>query len=217
MTVKHHLTDDLLMAYSAGDLPEAVNLIVATHISLCDECRAALGSYDAVGGAVLDTCDSVQMSNNSLNSVLDMIHAQDNQVQDKPVLAKVQDDVLPAPLVDYVGGGLDNVRWRSAGMGVKQAILPTSKDATARLLYIPAGTAIPDHGHHGLELTLVLQGAFQDEDGYFSRGDIEVADEDMNHTPVADISEDCICLAVTDAPLKFKGLMPRIAQPFLGM
>jgi putative transcriptional regulator len=205
------------MAYSAGDLPEAVNLIVATHISLCDECRAALGSYDAVGGAVLDTCDSVQMSNNSLNSVLDMIHAQDNQVQDKPVLAKVQDDVLPAPLVDYVGGGLDNVRWRSAGMGVKQAILPTSKDATARLLYIPAGTAIPDHGHHGLELTLVLQGAFQDEDGYFSRGDIEVADEDMNHTPVADISEDCICLAVTDAPLKFKGLMPRIAQPFLGI
>ncbi|MEN8656547.1 MAG: ChrR family anti-sigma-E factor [Marivita sp.] len=217
MTVKHHLTDDLLMAYSAGDLPEAVNLIVATHISLCDECRAALGSYDAVGGAVLDTCDSVQMSNNSLNSVLDMIHAQDNQVQDKPGLAKVQDDVLPAPLVDYVGGGLDNVRWRSAGMGVKQAILPTSKDATARLLYIPAGTAIPDHGHHGLELTLVLQGAFQDEDGYFSRGDIEVADEDMNHTPVADISEDCICLAVTDAPLKFKGLMPRIAQPFLGI
>lgn len=197
MTVKHHLTDDLLMAYSAGDLPEAVNLIVATHISLCDECRAALGSYDAVGGAVLDTCDSVQMSNNSLNSVLDMIHAQDNQVQDKPVLAKVQDDVLPAPLVDYVGGGLDNVRWRSAGMGVKQAILPTSKDATARLLYIPAGTAIPDHGHHGLELTLVLQGAFQDEDGYFSRGDIEVADEDMNHTPVADISEDCICLALS--------------------
>ena len=64
MTVKHHLTDELLMAYSAGDLPEAVNLIVATHISLCDECRAALGSYDAVGGAVLDTCDTVEMSKN---------------------------------------------------------------------------------------------------------------------------------------------------------
>ncbi|MCR9158616.1 MAG: ChrR family anti-sigma-E factor [Rhodobacteraceae bacterium] len=217
MTVKHHLTDDLLMAYSAGDLPEAVNLIVATHISLCDECRAALGSYDAVGGAVLDTCDTVEMSKASLNSVLDMIHAQDSVVQDKPASNTVHDDVLPAPLVDYVGGGLENVRWRSAGMGVKQAILPTSKDATARLLYIPAGTAIPDHGHHGLELTLVLKGAFQDEGGYFGRGDIEVASEDLNHTPVADISEDCICLAVTDAPLKFKGLVPRIAQPFLGI
>lgn len=217
MTVKHHLTDDLLMAYSAGDLPEAVNLIVATHISLCDECRAALGSYDAVGGAVLDTCDNVEMSMNSLQSVLDMIHAQDSKVEKKPASTRVHDDVLPAPLVDYIGGGLEAVRWRSAGMGVKQAILSTSKEATARLLYIPAGTAIPDHGHHGLELTLVLKGAFQDEGGYFGRGDIEVASEDLNHTPVADISEDCICLAVTDAPLKFKGLVPRIAQPFLGI
>jgi putative transcriptional regulator len=217
MTVKHHLTDDLLMAYSAGDLPEAVNLIVATHISLCDECRAALGSYDAVGGAVLDTCDTVEMSQSSLNSVLDMIHAQDTMEAETKTEAPVRDDVLPAPLIDYIGGGLDSVRWRSAGMGVKQAILPTSEDATARLLYIPAGTAIPDHGHHGLELTLVLKGAFQDEGGYFGRGDIEVASEDLHHTPVADISEDCICLAVTDAPLKFKGLVPRIAQPFLGI
>ncbi|WP_299786100.1 ChrR family anti-sigma-E factor [uncultured Marivita sp.] len=217
MTVKHHLTDDLLMAYSAGDLPEAVNLIVATHISLCDECRAAAGSYDAVGGAVLDTCDSVEMSKSSLTSVLDMIHAQDTKTAEERIAAPVKDDVFPAPLADYVGGGLDQVRWRSAGMGVKQAILPTSKDATARLLYIPAGTAIPDHGHHGLELTLVLKGAFQDEGGYFGRGDIEVASEDLHHTPVADISEDCICLAVTDAPLKFKGLVPRIAQPFLGI
>ena len=217
MTVKHHLTDDLLMAYSAGDLPEAVNLIVATHISLCDECRAAAGSYDAVGGAVLDTCDSVEMSKSSLTSVLDMIHAQDSKTAEERIVAPAKDDVFPAPLADYVGGGLDQVRWRSAGMGVKQAILPTSKDATARLLYIPAGTAIPDHGHHGLELTLVLKGAFQDEGGYFGRGDIEVASEDLHHTPVADISEDCICLAVTDAPLKFKGLVPRIAQPFLGI
>ena len=74
---------------------------------------------------------------------------------------------------------------------------------------------MPDHGHNGMELTLVLQGAFSDEDGYFARGDIEIAHEDVDHMPVADISQDCICLAVTDAPLRFKGLLPRLAQPFL--
>ena len=100
-------------------------------------------------------------------------------------------------------------------MGVKQSILPTAPGATARLLYIPAGTAVPDHGHNGTEVTLVLKGAFEDEDGRFARGDVEVATEELNHTPVADISEDCICLAVTDAPLRFKGLLPRLAQPFL--
>lgn len=217
MNIKHHLTDDLMMAYSAGDLPEAVNLIVATHISLCDDCRAALDSYDAVGGAVLDTCDSVALASDSLNSVLGMIHAQDSKITTRDIPAPTADGILPAPLVDYVAGGLENVKWRSVGMGVKQAVLHTSSAATARLLYIPAGTAIPDHGHKGMELTLVLQGAFQDEDGYFGRGDIEIASEDVHHTPVADISEDCICLAVTDAPLKFKGLMPRIVQPFLGI
>jgi putative transcriptional regulator len=101
------------------------------------------------------------------------------------------------------------------GMGVKQAILPTSKDATARLLFIPAGTAMPDHSHHGTEITMVLQGAFQDEDDYFARGDVEIADSNTHHTPVADIHEDCICLAVTDARLQFDGLIPKIAQRFL--
>ena len=205
------------MAYSAGDLPEAVNLIVATHISLCDDCRAALDSYDAVGGAVLESCNSVSMSDDSLNAVLNMIQAQDSKIVEQDQTTPKKDKIVPAPLAEYIDGGLENVKWRSVGMGVKQAVLNTSSEASARLLYIPAGTAIPDHGHKGLELTLVLQGAFQDEDGYFARGDIEIASEDVHHTPVADISEDCICLAVTDAPLKFKGLVPRMAQPFLGI
>lgn len=217
MTVKHHLTEDLLMAYSAAALPEAVNLIVATHISICDTCRAALESHDAVGGAVLDACDDAPMAFGSLNTVLSRIRAQTGTVTDHRPKARPRNSILPAPLSDYVAGGLENVRWRPVGMGVRQAILPTSPEARARLLHIPAGTAIPDHGHRGMELTLVLQGAFQDEDGYFARGDIEIAGEELEHMPVADISEDCICLAVTDAPLRFKGLIPRIAQPFLGI
>ena len=51
--IKHHLTDDLLMAYAAGALPEAFDLMVATHISLCDHCRARAESYEAVGGHLL--------------------------------------------------------------------------------------------------------------------------------------------------------------------
>ena len=31
MTIRHHLSDPLLMAYSAGQLPEAFSLVVATH------------------------------------------------------------------------------------------------------------------------------------------------------------------------------------------
>jgi putative transcriptional regulator len=82
------------------------------------------------------------------------------------------------------------------------------------LLYIPAGAAMPNHSHNGMELTLVLQGAFSDEIDHFARGDVELGDEDLHHTPVADPGVDCICLAATDAPLKFNSLIPRLLQPF---
>lgn len=212
-TIKHHLTDELITAYSAGVLPEAIDLIVATHVSLCDTCRAAVETQDAIGGALIEQSEQIAVSNDCLAGALDLIR---NGAWAAPaVAARKTDRVLPQPLADYVGGSLDNVNWRPVGMGVKQARLETSGDATARLLYIPAGTAVPDHGHRGIELTLVLKGAFSDEDGRFARGDIEIAHEDLQHTPIADVSEDCICLAVTDAPLRFKGLLPRLAQPFL--
>ena len=211
--INHHLTDSILMGYAAGSLPEAFNLMVATHVSLCDECRARLEGFEAVGGEMLDQTESnrVVMDAGSLAATMSLIAG---GAPDEIRMPRTASSVLPGPLQDYVGGDLDAVQWRGIGMGVKQAILPTSKDASARLLFIPAGAAMPDHGHHGLEMTMVLQGAFQDEDDYFARGDVEVADSDTHHTPVADIHEDCICLAVTDAPLRFQGLLPKIAQRF---
>ena len=221
--IRHHLTDALIMAYSAGTLPEAFNLVVATHVSLCDECRARLESYDAVGGALLDGMDdSIDLSAGALEATLARIAAMDcRQAPDKPkamsapLHAAAEPPVFPAPLRDYVGGDMGAVRWRPVGGGVRQALLPTSNEASVRLLQIPAGTSVPDHGHRGTELTLVLQGAFRDEYDRFGPGDIEIATEETHHTPVAEPGPDCICLAATDAPLRFSGLLPRLAQPFL--
>jgi len=210
--INHHLTDKLLMAYAAGALPEAFSLTVATHVSMCDECRARLGAFDSLGGAVLDRAGPVAMAEASLSATMERIR---NGAPEINRAAPRQRGALPAPLRDYVGGDLDAVRWRPIGMGVKQAIVPTSRAATARLLYIPAGAAVPDHGHRGTELTLVLQGAFVDETDRFGPGDIEVAGEDLHHMPVADTGADCICLAATDAPLRFRSIIPRLAQPFL--
>jgi putative transcriptional regulator len=68
-----------------------------------------------------------------------------------------------------------------------------------------------------MEMTLVLKGAFRDEDGVYARGDIEVANQEVDHQPIAEPGEDCICLIATDAKLRFQGLLPRIAQPFIGI
>ncbi len=169
-------------------------------------------AFDALGGALIED-EAAPLADASVDAIMARITGL--RQGDGPVrAARPAKSVFPAPLRDYVGGDLAEVKWRSIGMGVRQAILPTARDASARLLYIPAGQAVPDHGHRGMELTLVLQGAFRDSEDRFGPGDIEIANEDLEHTPIAEAGADCICLAATDAPLRFNRLIPRMAQPF---
>lgn len=222
MTINHHLSDSLLTSYAAGALPEAFSLLVATHVSMCDECRARLGAFEAVGGALLDGAlddagegaAAPALAPGSLQATMARIAAMEGQPPSTR-RARPRSGLFPAPLSDYAGDGPDEVRWRAIGGGVRQAILPTSGKASIRLLHIPGGSAVPDHGHRGLELTLVLQGAFRDESARFGPGDVEIADPSVEHTPVAEPGVDCICLAATDAPLRFKAFVPRLAQRFL--
>jgi len=99
-------------------------------------------------------------------------------------------------------------------VALNKKIILAGRDATARLLYIPAGQSAPDHGHSGTELTLVLRGAFKDVSGHYRAGDIEITDDSVEHTPIADMGEDCICLAVTEAPIRFTSMFYRALQPF---
>jgi len=208
-TIRHHLNDALLMGYAAGHLSEAFGLVVATHVTMCDDCRARLESYEALGGAVIEAEDETAVSTDALARMMARLEV---PVVSAPPKAPRKTS-LPSPVAAYVGGDLDAVKWRALGGGVRQAILPTGPKATVRLLHIPAGQAVPDHGHRGMELTLVLRGAFRDETDRFGPGDLEIAGEDLAHKPVAEAGEDCICLAATDAPLRFLGLMPRLLQP----
>ena len=209
MTVKHVLNDQLAMGYAAGALPEAFDIVVAAHLSLSDESRALVSSYEAVGACVMEECDSVELKSDAFAATLGRIKSSDTVIE-KPG----PKGVLPEPIQKYLGGDLEKMKWKSLGGGVKQAIIPTNDTAQARLLFIPAGQSVPDHGHRGMELTLVLQGSFADEVDEFARGDLEIANEDLNHQPIASMDADCICIAATDAPLRFNSLLPRLLQPF---
>ncbi len=114
--IKHHLSDDILMAYAAGSLPEAFNLIVAAHVSLCDICRAGAESYDAVGGALLQDDVGAELSSDSLASTMALISG--NAPSETP--RAFRPGVLPGPLQDYVGGDLDAIQWRPVEKKVDQ-------------------------------------------------------------------------------------------------
>ena len=215
-TVTHHISEPILMAYATGSLSEAFSLVVASHLSLCDTCRAAVAAYEAVGGALIEGDDRAQMDEDALDALWAKVNARED-VAVEVERAAPKHGVLPGPLQAYVGGDLDAVKWRSVGGGLKQAVIKAGRRDSVRLLSIPAGTAVPDHTHKGTELTLVLQGAFSDDGETFRRGDVEVADDAVDHQPVACAGEDCICLAATEHALRFHGLIPRIAQRFMGI
>ena len=221
MTLTHHISDEILLSYAAGALPEAFGVVVASHISLCDDCRARMTGFDALGGAILERETGQPVTDTQLGEMLTLIaHLPQDSAAARPSTRsatpkKLSQGQLPAPLCDYVGERLDSLPWRAVGGGVRQYVLATKGAARARMLYIPAGTKIPDHGHGGMELTLVLQGSYHDADDSFGPGDIDIAGADTQHTPVAAENMPCICLTATDAPLRFRGLLPRVVQSFL--
>jgi putative transcriptional regulator len=83
------------------------------------------------------------------------------------------------------------------------------------LYQIKAGGKIPEHTHRGTEMTLVLEGGFSDSEGSYDQGDFIFRQATDVHAPTALQSEDCICLAVLDAPLKFTNWKYRWMNPFV--
>lgn len=204
--ISHHITDELLLDYAAGRLSEVFSLVVASHVSLCDECRARLTAHEMAGGVLIDTDEGAELSDGLLDGVMGQL---DNAVKEAPVYKR--SSIFPAPVMEALKGRPP--KWKPLGRGVRQSILKHDKSGSVRLLYIPPGLNVPDHTHGGLELTLVLQGSFSDEAGRFGVGDVEVANDDVEHQPVAGKGEACICLAATDAPLRFNSFVPRLFQP----
>lgn len=226
MTIRHHVSDALLLDYAAGGLSEGWSLAVATHLALCPACRRQLKLMEGTGGALLAGQVEVTLEGPAIDESWARLKA---RILDTPgerigagstaeTRGNTARPMLPEPLRSYLGGDIDALKWRSLGRGAYHLPIATGdKSTSVRMLRIPAGSPVPEHGHRGRELTLVLTGSFQDETGIYARGDFEEADEDLEHQPVAMPGADCICLAVTDAPLRFRSWVARLAQPFLGI
>lgn len=213
---QHHPSEALLLSYAAGALGEAEALAVSTHLTLCPHCRRMAAAAESVGGALLEASTPVAMASDGLQAVLARLDAPEVL----PARAEARTEALPflpRPLARYAEAALAAGGWRMAGPGVQQLRLATAGGAQARLLRLKPGTPLPEHTHRGSELTLVLSGSYSDELGRFARGDMAELDETIDHRPVVDQGETCVALIVTDAPLKFRGLMARLAQPFVGI
>lgn len=214
MTITHHPDVSTLMSYSAGSLAEPLAAVVASHAAICPQCRTEIARMEAVGAALfaaLGPSECVRPA--PLNSL------RRAECDVEPAPEKTVSGDVPSPLVKMIGPHLRDIAWKRLGFGIWHLPMPLSPGTKGdlRLIKVAPGLMMPEHGHGGTELTLLLQGSYKDEFGHFQTGDISDLDENAEHQPVSDPQEGCICLIASTERAKFKGLLARIVQPLTGM
>lgn len=206
--------DELLMAHAAGRLPEPVALIVATHLALSPSARERYRQFETLGGVLLEELQPTSLADDAWQRLV-------ARLDDPPTLEPPASTPpaaatnLPRPLRDYLPAPLEALRWRNYGSAAEFELPLRVPGFRTTLIRVRAGRMVPQHTHEGNELTLVLEGAFHDKIGHYRRGDLAIADGSVNHRPRADDDQDCLCLAVTDAPLRLTGLIGRLLNPFI--
>lgn len=205
--------DELLAAYGAGALDPARHALVASHLVLRPENRRfvrAVEDYASSGLLSSEPAAPARRRDARLAAIFDM-------VESEPVRAipAEQGGLLPAPLRRYLGCDMDALGWRFVVPGVREVKIEESGRGEVSLIHVRAGRRLPQHTHEGSEITLVLKGAFVDPLGRYARGDIAIADSALEHSPEIEGDVDCICFAVTDAPLRLSSPIGRLVGKIL--
>lgn len=219
MTVTHRMGAEWIMDHAAGTLNEGEAVFVAAHLSLVPDARAEVPAAEAVGGILLEGLAPAPMAEDALNRTLARLYEPEEKPARKARDPLVANQVLPAPLQRWLGQtDVEALRWSFLGPGMRKVILWRGDNGdTLWMLRAKAGTTVPRHGHSGVELTLVLSGSINDPSGTYRRGDVQEMNVADAHELSVGPEEECICLAYTKGRMRFRGLIARMMQPFLGI
>lgn len=213
MNLSHHPDDASLATFAAGGSPQNFSCVMQLHLDQCPRCRERVAQAEQLASLFLCEPGEERLSTHSKSRLMAMLDAE-------PDLETVPDSVesaaMPALLRNWNRASADQLPWRRIAPGIKQIRFP-DVFGDLYLLRIAPGTCLPEHGHAGGEMTMVLSGSYSDEIGRFTPGNVADLDDSVEHQPIADRNEDCICLVATDAPLRFKALVPRLFQRLLNV
>jgi putative transcriptional regulator len=219
----HHLTDELLVSYAAGDMAEAPALMIATHLALCPACRHQMSDYEALGGELLSELPEEPLAADSLAKTL----AKLDQGASEPIRPAIRPVVhpgppmgdsplLPQPLRDYMSQAwAARGSWRSVMPGLRTLKLKAD-GAKVWVMELGAGRAIPHHGHRGQEMVLVLSGGYHDGEIGYGPGDIHMSGPEIVHQPIVDDDGPCVCLVMVEGGIRPTGLLGRLVAGLFG-
>lgn len=215
MTIKYHPSDETLMRMATGALGAGPALVVSVHLEGCAACRSRMANFEAIGGSMLDKMPPAPLAADLFGRTMERLHV----AQPVPSIERAKTRhpelgiKLPRAMQDCEVGPW---KWLGPGFKWSKVKIPGSPDEKVMLLKGKAGLHLPAHGHTGLEFMQILSGSLLDERGQYFPGDLDEADDDVDHRPVVGHNSDCVCLAALEGDTRLHGFLGRLLRPIVG-
>ncbi len=222
--IAHHPDINLLAEYSSGALDWGLSLAVSAHLDFCSECQNRVHNLNRFGGGLLSSAPTVTLDDTVFAKVMASIEQGDApQISAAPKVSQTKTQYadpmlkkLPKVVQKLIPD--QGVKWRFVSPALRMARLRTGQDKYEVAFHrIGVGGQVAEHGHKGVEVTVVLNGCFSDADGVYREGDFLVRQPGEVHRPTAAQNQDCLCFSVSEAPVHLTGFLGKIINPFLSI
>lgn len=230
--VNFHPSEQLLREFVQGRLDPNMALMVSAHCDMCSDCQdrchalTLLSASDALQTPTdvgLESFDHfpveereifTQMMNNITELPALQTHQNFNRTIE-PEEAMLDLDgkkfMLPRSLRRYA---FKTQGWRKLVGKLWQAEVDLGGETRAEFIYMEQGGSVPEHTHRGNELTLVINGEFEDGVNCYGDGDLIMLDSHHTHAPQSNDDEGCLVFSIVDQPLHFTSGLARLLNPF---
>ncbi|WP_428673441.1 ChrR family anti-sigma-E factor [Reyranella sp.] len=215
MTINHHPSDESLMRLAAGVLGAGPALVLSVHLEGCAVCRDHLAHFEAVGGAILDEMPPSLLAPDLFGRTMERLDVAQPLPARGPVMKPRPALGIELPQT-MQGCEVGPWKWLGPGFQWSKVKIAGSPEAKVMLLKGKAGLHLPGHGHTGLEFTQILSGSLSDERGRYLPGDLDEADDGVDHRPVVGQESDCVCLAALEGDTRLHGILGRLLRPIVG-
>ena len=185
--------NQLIFDYASGSLGFSKSVFASTYLYLNSRASNINSTFEAMLGDDLLNNDNIPVTKLKYTDCLK---------NEKNDTNEIYADVSP---ISKLVGPLNQIKWKQVYKGFKEFNPKVSDENELKLIKMDPGASVPLHSHGGQEYILVLNGSFCDEYGKYNKGDMQINDQKIKHTPIACKDEGCICLTITEKEVIFFG------------
>ena len=188
------LKNELIFHYAAGTTSVAKSLMASTYLFLNSHESQIYQKFEKYCGEELKKSPLIEPTNLKAEDCIKTLTPEKEKIE-------VNNN---NPINKFIPS-YSNLKWKKIFKGFYEYSLNLSTKDNIKLIKMDPGTSAPLHSHNGKEYTLVLEGSFNDEYGNYSKGNLQINDSNIKHTPIANDKNGCICLSIIEKQLVFYG------------